>query len=273
MRTPHGYVHMSDAALDHALLRDLVAAFADGELPESEARVVEDHLYACAPCRRELALQEALSSALAPEAVPAASQRLRRRIEQIGMPTLLPAALPWRTWAAPAMATAMVAAAVVGVAAFVSAGVGRASSLIARGEETNAVATVALLRDAVNDCNRVMTRNFPRKADLENVRAGLAFPVQVLGQPDARLFSTWKTTLAGAPAVGLAYRWRGLVVVQYAVSADALQQQPELAEALRSGSFYSASEHGQGIVASVAHGGGTLLVANAPPAELRRLIL
>jgi len=62
-------------------------------------------------------------------------------------------------------------------------------------------------------------------------------------------------------------------VVQYAVPAELLRQQPEVGEALRAAGSYAASERGRGIVAFVADGRGTLLVADAPPEELRRLIL
>ena len=135
------------------------------------------------------------------------------------------------------------------------------------------IAETPLLRDALADCRRATGRNFPRKADLQAVSEGLPFPVRALDRPDAELFSTWKTTLAGSPAAGLAYRWRGKVVVQYAVPAELLRQQPGVAETLVRRGFYTAAEQGQRIVALVGAGGGTLLVGDAPPEELRRLIL
>ena len=118
-----------------------------------------------------------------------------------------------------------------------------------------------------------MGRNFPKKADVEAVRQGLPFSLRPLDRPDAELFSTWKTTLAGAPAVGLAYHWRGMVVVQYAVPTELIREQREIGAALREDGFYAASEQGQGIVAFLAGDSGTLLVSDAPPQELRQLLL
>ena len=112
----------------------------------------------------------------------------------------------------------------------------------------------------------------PPSDDYNRLGEGLPFPIRALGRRDVELFSTWKTTLAGSPAAGLAYRWRGIVVVQYAVPAALIRQQPEMDAAIREAAFYSASEQGQAIVASIAHGRGTLLLAAAPPEELRRLI-
>ena len=265
---------MTEASLDHDLLLQLVAAFADCELPPGESRAVQEHLRKCARCQREWSLQQGLSQALAQEPAGAASAGLRRRIERIGLPAPRGEALSWRSRAAPVAAAALVAFLIVGGAAYVSIGVGRAGALIARqGQAGRPIAEIPLLRDAAADCRRAMARTFPRKADLQAVGEGLQFPIRALDRPDADLFSTWKTALAGAPAVGLAYRWRGIVVVQYAVPAELLRQQPEVGETLRGAGFYSTSQQGQGIVASLVNGSGTLLVADAPPEELRRLIL
>src|SRR3954469_9672284 len=103
---------MSEAALDHALLQQLVAAFADAELPRGEARVVQEHLRTCAPCQRELALQQGISSALAHEPARTASVGLRRRIGQMAPPTPRREAFRWSRWAAPA--AALVAVGIVG---------------------------------------------------------------------------------------------------------------------------------------------------------------
>jgi hypothetical protein len=153
-------------------------------------------------------------------------------------------------------------------------GVAGGTALIARrGEASRPIAEIPLLRDAVADCRRAMARHFPRQADLRAVGEGLQFPIRALDRPGAELFSTWKTTLAGSPAAGLAYRWRGIVVVQYVVPAELIRRQPAVGEALRAAGFYAASERGQGILAFLAEGSGTLLVADAPPDELRRLML
>jgi hypothetical protein len=166
-------------------------------------------------------------------------------------------------WAAPAFAALVL----IGVA-------GGAALLIARPVEVaTPVAEIPMLRDALADCRRAMARNFPRKADLPAVREGLRFPVRTLQGSEVELFSTWKTTLAGASAAGLAYRWRGIVVVQYAVESDALWQQPAVGEALTREGYFAATELGQGVLAILGDGGGTVLVAEAPPEELRRLVL
>jgi len=255
---------MTEAALDHARLQQLVAAFADGELPPEEASAVQDHLRSCARCQRELALQQRLSQALEPEPVHGASAALRRRIERIGSPAPRRDAFPWkRSWAAPAAAALVL----IGV-------VGGAALLAQRGQASRPIAGIPLLRDAAADCRRVMGRNFPRGVDLRAVAEGLPFPVRALDRPDAELFSTWKTTLAGSPAAGLAYRWRGIVVVQYSVPTELLREQPDVGEALRRAGFYAASERGQAIVAVVAPDGrGTVLLADAPLEQLKQLIL
>jgi anti-sigma factor RsiW len=255
---------VTEDALQHARLQELVAAFADGELPREETRQVEEHLRGCGRCRSELSLQRDVSRALATEPIAAASAALRRRIEWMGEPDAPRAerAFPWnRRWAALAVA-AVASVAVLGT-----------MLRLRDGETSRPAAEIPVLRDALADCRRAMARNFPRKADVASLAQGLQFPVPVLDRPDVELFSTWKTTLAGSPGAGLAYRWRGIVVVQYTVSTDVLRQQSGMGEALSRGGFYAASHLGQGIFAVLADGSGTVLIAEAPPEELRRLIL
>jgi len=254
---------MMDTPLEHAQLQELVAGFADGELAPDQQRAVEEHLPGCARCQREMSLQQDLARALGLEPAGAASAGLRLRIGQLGPPpSRRRAFLLGRRRALPAAAAFAVLCAGAAI-------VWRAS----RDTGSRPIAETPLLRDALADCRRATGRNFPRKADLQAVSEGLPFPVRALDRPDAELFSTWKTTLAGSPAAGLAYRWRGKVVVQYAVPAELLRQQPGVAETLVRRGFYTAAEQGQRIVALVGAGGGTLLVGDAPPEELRRLIL
>lgn len=67
--------------MSHEEIRELLALYALGSLPESEARVVEAHLEACAGCRLELAELADTLGILGLGAEPASpSPELRRRI-------------------------------------------------------------------------------------------------------------------------------------------------------------------------------------------------
>lgn len=248
---------MNEVALDHARLSGLVAAFADGELDPADRRAVEEHLGGCARCRRQLEVQQVLSRALGQEPVPEASPHLRRRIERLGAPER---AAPWNRRRAALAGAAM---AVIGIAA------GLALPRI----HPEASAQSPAFRDAVADCRRAMARNFPKRADLRAAAESVPFPIHPLDKPGAELFSTWKTTLGGLPAAGLAYRWRGMVVVQYAVPAELIRREPRVDEAVRKTGFYAASDGSQVILAFLADGSGTLLVGDAPSEELKRLVL
>jgi hypothetical protein len=256
---------LTEAVVQHSRLEDLIASFADGELPREEREAVEEHLEGCERCRRELALQQNLFHALAREPVARASPGLRRRIEWMGDPGTRRdehASHGSHRWLSPALAAGVLIVAAAG-----------AAMLSSRIEASKPIAGIPVLRDALADCRRAMARNFPRKADLPGVAEGLQFPVRALYRPDLELFSTWKTTLAGSQAAGLAYRWRGIVVVQYAVPASLIQQQRAMGEALSDSGFYAASQLGQGVLAFIENGTGTLLVADVPPDQLRRLVL
>jgi hypothetical protein len=251
---------MIDAALEHARLQELIAAFVDGELPAEKVRAIREHVRTCARCRNELALQRKVSWALALEPRARASAALRGRIEQIGAPSSPRQVSSWsRRWAAPAAAALVL----IGVAG---------GTVLLRGSRSAAVASIPIFQDAAADCRRAMARHFPRKADLQAAGEGIAFPVRALDQPGLELFSTWKTTLAGAPAVGLAYRWRGRILVQYEVPAAVIERHSRIAEEVRKTGYYATFERGQVILASIAGETGSLLVGNAPPDQLRGLI-
>src|SRR5207249_3318940 len=66
-------IPVTETALQHTRLQELVAPFADGELTREEKRAVEEHLRSCGRCRCELALQRDLSRA------PRCSRRLPAR--------------------------------------------------------------------------------------------------------------------------------------------------------------------------------------------------
>ena len=248
---------MLEPVLDHARLQEMVAAFADHELPPEQMLAVEEHLKSCTRCQRELEAQRRISRALAHEP-PArgASARLRRRVEEIGAPSSRFESR--RRWVA------------VGAAAAVALGVA-AGSLLQRNRGAPAVDAL-VIRDSLADCRRVMGRNFPKKADLAGTAAGLGFPVRALPAPAGGPFSTWRTTLAGAPAAGLAYRWRGGVVVQYVVSRDVIRREPLLAAALRDGSW-STTAQGQAILVQMRDDAATVLVGDGPVEDLRQLML
>src|SRR5438128_9640240 len=130
---------MTDAALEHARLRELIAAFADGELSPDRERFVREHLRTCARCQRELALHQDLSRALAQEPTRGSSADLRRRIERIGRANPRHGALLWnRRW----VATAAAALILIGVA----------GGIMRRGDRSypsRPVAEIPMFRDAI----------------------------------------------------------------------------------------------------------------------------
>ena len=124
---------------------------------------------------------------------------------------------------------------------------------------------------ALADYRRTLAGELPGSAgDLATVRAGLAFPVRLLGAPDAHLVSAWSTTLRGEPAAALAYRWGGGVVVQYVVSERLFFRQPDVRRAVAARRVFAAVHGAQGVLAWAEPASGALLVGDASPAELAR---
>src|ERR687893_3110871 len=64
----------------HQLIIELLAAYADGELPPETTSQIDAHLVGCARCRRDLAVHQAVRRRLGVEPPVAAPPALRERI-------------------------------------------------------------------------------------------------------------------------------------------------------------------------------------------------
>src|SRR5918999_6360111 len=64
----------------HQVLIELLAAYADGELPPETTSQIDAHLVGCARCRRDLAMHQAVRKRLGVEPPLAAPPALRERI-------------------------------------------------------------------------------------------------------------------------------------------------------------------------------------------------
>src|SRR5919108_6170690 len=64
----------------HQVLIELLAAYADGELPPETMSQIDAHLVGCARCRRDLAMHQAVRRRLGVEPPLAATPALRERI-------------------------------------------------------------------------------------------------------------------------------------------------------------------------------------------------
>jgi anti-sigma factor RsiW len=260
----------------HAVIIDLLGAYADGELPPETTSQIDAHLVGCARCRRDLAVHQAVRQRLGVEPpVAAASPALRERIAAAVVATPVPTPLP----APRAPRLAPRAAALVGVAvATLIAAVGIS---VARHESANtpavsqlatSPASVPLIRGVLADYRRVTASDLPGRArDLEAVRGAVPFPVVPLHTPGLRLLAVWTTELLDEPAVVLAYRWDDRIILEYLLPEIRFFQHHDVRQAVSGGRLLVASDGAQGIVAWPTEAAGALLVGDVPPALLKRL--
>ena len=291
----------------HALLIDLLGAYADRELSAEAAAQVEAHLVGCARCRRELTVHTALRERLASEPVEPASLALRDRIVAAtatipaadrAVPTTSPTAaannpgdrVPDRP--VPRRRYAVLAGAVLALVAGVWASTGPLGGVVRRGAAGAtagaaagaaaarsvvrldvAPATVPVLAAAIADYRRVSARDLPGRArDLDVVRAAVDFRVEPLRAPGLRLVAAWTTTLGGEPAAVLAYRHGGRIVMQYLVSEDVFFRSPVLRAAAAAGHPLGASVGRQGLLAWPEPAAGSLLVGEEAPEQLAEAV-
>jgi anti-sigma factor RsiW len=266
----------------HQVLRELLGAYSDRELPPETTAQIDAHLIACAQCRLELEVQDAVRGRLAAEPPAAPSPALRARIALALDAAPAPAiAAPvetarvdfvhrWVTWLAVAGWVAALALAIVMVT--------RAGSTTQSAGGTRAIAApvraVPLLDGIVSDYARVATGDLPGRArDLSAVRAAVSFPFEPLRAPNLRLLAAWTTEVGGEPAAVLAYRLEDRLIVQYLVAEDAFFQHPAVRSAVAERHLLTATDGARAIAAWPQAATGSVLVGNVPARWLQDIWL
>ena len=262
----------------HEVLRELLGAYADHELPPETVAQIDAHLVGCAECRNALVVHDAVRSRLAAERPAAPSPDLRARIaaaiDAVPAPVVVPAPAPRAdrqrsiVWLAVA---GWVAAAVLAIALFV-----QSPALPKHAAATRAIAApvaqVPLLGGIAEDYARVSRGVLPGRArDLSAVRAAVSFPIEPLRAPDLRLLGAWTTSVRGEPAAVLAYRLRDHLVVQYLVAEDAFFHHPAVRTAVADRHLLTASDGARSLVAWPGAATGTVLVGDVPSEWLQTI--
>ena len=262
----------------HEVLRELLGAYADRELPPETMAQIEAHLVGCAECRSGLEVHDAVRSRLAAERPAAPSPALRARIaaaiDAVPAPVLVSAPAP-RTVGHRTVVWLAIAGWVAAVALAIALVVQTPASP-RRVARTRAIAApvqqVALLGGIVDDYARVSRGDLPGRArDLSAVRAAVSFPIEPLRGPDLRLLGAWTTDVRGEPAAVLAYRLRDHLVVQYLVAEDAFFRHPAVRAAVADRHLLTAADGARALVAWPGTSTGTVLVGDVPSEWLQTI--
>jgi len=260
----------------HRVLVELLAPYADGELPAETVSQIDAHLVGCARCRQDLAIHHAVRHRLGVEPPVAAPPALRERIAAAIAATPVPeppapAPAPRRrvTWVLVAAAAVLLAI----VAAGSELALRRRASSATVAQLAVSSASVPLINDALADYRRVTAGDLPGRArDLDLVRAAVPFPVEPLRTPPFRLIAAWTTELGGEPAAVLAYRLEDRVVLEYLVTEDRFFHHPAVRRAVQGGRLLAATDDAQGVVGWPTRAGGAILIGDLPADRLARVL-
>ena len=263
----------------HEVLRELLGAYADRELPPETIAQIDAHLVGCAECRRGLEVHHTIRARLAVEPPAAASPAFRSRIGAAIDATPAPIAtrVPTHARVAPSRqlfwlaVTGWVAAAVLAIALALSSGLTSRFASAPRALSTP-VHDVPLLGAVVDDYARVSRGDLPGRArDLDAVRAAVSFPVQPLRAQNLRLLAAWTTDVHGEPAAVLAYRLDDRLLVQYLVAEDVFFRHPAIRTAIADHHLLRATDAGRTVVAWPEQSTGTVLVGDVPTETLQTI--
>ena len=261
----------------HEVLRELLGAYADRELPPETMAQIDAHLVGCAECRRALDVHDAVRGRLAAERPAAPSPALRARIaaaiDATPAPVPVPATPP-HLEASRRMLWLAIAGWVVAIALAVALVAQRSASPVVASTRAIAapVGQVPLLGGIVDDYARVSRGVLPGRArDLSAVRAAVPFPIEPLRGADLRLIAAWTTHVRGEPAAVLAYRLRDRLVMQYLVAEDAFFGHPAVRAAVADRHLLTAAEGTRALVAWPGTATGTVLIGDVPSQWLRTI--
>lgn len=261
----------------HEVLRELLGAYADRELPPETVAQIDAHLVGCAECRRGLEVHHALRARLAVEPPAAASPAFRARIAAAidAAPAPAPRVAdapasfsPRMVWLA---ASGWIVAMVLVLALALTSG---STSVFA--PATRALSTpvhdVPLLGAVVDDYARVSRGDLPGRArDLDAVRAAVSFPVEPLRAQNLRLLAAWTTDVRGEPAAVLAYRLDDRLLVQYLVAEDVFFQHPAIRAAIADHHLLRASDGDRTVAAWPDSSTGNIVVGDVPTEALQTI--
>jgi anti-sigma factor RsiW len=262
----------------HEVLRELLGAYADRELPPETVAQIDAHLVGCAECRRGLEVHHSLRARLAVEPPAAASPAFRARIAAAIDAAPVPApsrVADARVTPAPRMvwlvASGWIVAMILALALAMTAGSASRFAPASRVLSTP-VHDVPLLGAMVDDYARVSRGDLPGRArDLDAVRAAVSFPVEPLHAANLRLLAAWTTDVRGEPAAVLAYRLDDRLLVQYLVAEDVFFQHPAIRAAIADHHLLRAADGDRTVVAWPDSTTGTVLVGNIPPEALQTI--
>ena len=263
----------------HEVLRELLGAYADRELPPETVAQIDAHLVGCTECRQALQVHDALRARLSAERPAAPSPALRARISAALDATPLPVSVDVspaprdasRTRLLLFAASGWVVALVLAIALFNGAGVTRPHPTGARAIAAP-VRTVPLLGGVVDDYARVSRGDLPGRArDLSAVRAAVSFPIEPLRAPNLRLLAAWTTDVRGEQAAVLAYRLEDRLVLQYLVPEDAFFSHPAIRSAVADHHLLTAADGAKALVAWPGASTGTVLIGDVPSEWLQTI--
>src|SRR5215218_1177413 len=260
----------------HEVLRELLGAYSDRELPPETMAQIDAHLVGCAECRSALEVHDAVRTRLAAERPAAPSPALRARIAAAidAAPAPVVAPTPRSLDRRGLVWLAIVGWVIAVVLSIILVAQTPASPLRVAGARAIAtpVQQVPLLGGIVDDYARVSHGDLPGRArDLSAVRAAVSFPIEPLSAPDLRLLGAWTTDVHGEPAAVLAYRLRDRLVVQYLVAEDAFFRHPAVRTAVAGRHLLTAADGTRSLVAWPGTSTGTVLVGDVPAEWLQTI--
>ena len=242
----------------HGRLQDMLAGYADHELDNEQADLVEAHLAGCEHCRNDLARQRILTQRF--ESIPA--QRVPAELDQRFDKMLLDASS--QPYAAPQpLIRTFISPFVRGVRhltiPLVLGSTGWALALVllvvilqtSLGQRQHS--EIPMIHDALVEYYEMAGKTLPA-----SMKSNL--PEAPVTWPNAHLLASWKTNVGGSPAQVFAFRSGKHIIFQYQINESVFFRNPSVREAIANFGKYTTRNNKADVLAVPLVNAGVIVV-------------
>ncbi len=255
----------------HIRLQDLLAGYVDDELDQQEKSIIEAHLAGCESCRSDVARQQLISQRLNKLPLERLSAEMHQEIDNT-LSDALTSSDDIRHQARPASIFINWYQRIYNPGFFAASGWSVALLLIVvllypslTPENSH---KVPMVEDVLAEYLHLDKTSLPAS----NIHSKSSLPAN---WPNARLLTSWDTTVGGAPAKAFAMRNGDKIIIQYRVDEAVFFRNPDVRQAVADRGSYLSQKNDIQVLAMPLKDAGLLVVGPAdwmPPPEKITLV-
>jgi len=255
----------------HVRLQDSLAGYVDDELNQQEKSIIEAHLAGCESCRSDIARQQLISQRLSKLPLERLSPEVQQEIDNTSYGAL-PSSKDLTQKTGPASKFINWRQYIGNLGFIATSGWSVALLLIVVLLEPTMISKtsheVPMVEDVLTEYLHLDKTSLPASNSQ-------SMPSPPANWPNARLLSSWETTVGGAPAKAFAMRNGDKIIVQYLIDESVFFRNPNVRQAVADSGSYLSQKNNIQVLAMPLKDAGLLVVGPTdwmPSLELITLV-